>query len=113
MPQVNKGINPGGCFCAPSQTYRFTKNHSLIGLILHKTNIVLGIDAIAALSYGHKSVLSDYKTTFLENRQTSCNINYSPQPLSKHTATIIPTYQKCKVKMTVMLALSFSLMAYI
>ena len=86
---------------------------ALTGLILHKTNIVLGIDAITSLSYGHKSVLSDYKMIFHTKISIHDATSYSPQPLSQHTAIIVPTYQKCKVKMNVMLALSVSLMAYI
>ena len=84
----------------------------LIGLILHKTNIELGIDTTTALSYGHKSVLSDYQMICHTRISIRYATSYSPQPLSQHTAIIFPTYQKCKVKMNVMLALSVSLMAY-
>ena len=50
-----------GVFVHPLRFSHLSMTPVLIGLILHKTNIVLGIDAITALSDGHKSVLSDYK----------------------------------------------------
>ena len=97
-------MNPDGCFVHLLRFLHLPKTLVLIGLILHKTNIVLGIDAITALSYGHKSVLSDYKMIFDTKTSIHHATSYSPQPLSQHTAIIIPTYQKCKVKMNVMLA---------
>ena len=100
-------------FAHPLRFLHLLKILVLIGLILHKTNIVLGIDAITALSDGHKSVLSDYKLIFHMKISIYHATSYSPQPMSQHTAIIISTYQKCKVKMNVMLALSVSLMAYI
>ena len=68
-----------GAFAHPLRLTHLLKTPVLSRLILHKTNISLGIDAITALSYGHKSVLSDYKMI-----SHNANKSYSP--------VFVPTY---------------------